>query len=826
MTFKRTLLAASVATLCSVPTHASLLFSEYLEGSGNNKALELLNTSSDPVDLTAWEIQVYFNGNSNAGLTLNLSGTVAPGGHFVLTSSQADATILAVADQTTSAGLFNGDDAVTLLNGGLVVDSIGQVGVDPGSYWGDDTRTQNTDLRRRDNTPDNDPYNAYEPATYFDAFPLDDFSDLGTNGSNPGEPTDPGEPGNTDLTCGEPATLISAIQGQVDLSPVNGEAVEIEAVVTGVFNDEDGFGGFYIEEEAGDRDSLAVTSEGLFIYAPDADAAVDVGRAVRIAGTVTEYDGLTELGNVTGIVDCGSGELPAPATISLPWSSLDAPEAFESMRVSPDSPLVVNDTYDLGRYGSLTLGSSRHFIPTNVASPGSAAMAIQEANLLDRVILDDGSNRQNPAVVPYPSPALSATMTVRGGDEVDNLVAVLEYRFGEWRLQPLAAPEFIATNPRMDSPELAAGGNLVVASFNVLTFFNGDGLGGGFPTARGADNAEELQRQTDKLVSAIQATEADVVGLMEIENDGYGPESAIHELADALGSEWSVIDPGLDQLGGDEIAVGFIYRTDRAEPVGDAAVLASAPFQDLNRQPLAQTFRPLGSDDGVTLVVNHFKSKGCGEASGANADQGDGQGCWNPTRVQAATALANWLDSDPTGTGEQDQLIIGDLNSYAMEDPITTLTNRGYTDLVNRFEGERAYSYVFFGEAGYLDHALASAELKDKVLDATVWAINADEPRALDYNTEFKSPQQQADWYSSAPWRASDHDPVIVALDLAARPDELIGDLNGDGRVDGRDLVRFLLAGLFGQQDQLDLNGDGRVNGKDLRTILAAIRQA
>ena len=160
MTFKRTLMAASVAALCTAPAHASLLFSEYLEGSGDNKALELLNTSAAPVDLSAWEIQVYFNGSSSAGLTLNLGGTIPPGGHFVVASAQADAAILAVADQTTGAGLFNGDDAVTLLNGGLVVDSIGQIGADPGSYWGDDIRTQNADLRRRDNTPDNDPYDA------------------------------------------------------------------------------------------------------------------------------------------------------------------------------------------------------------------------------------------------------------------------------------------------------------------------------------------------------------------------------------------------------------------------------------------------------------------------------------------------------------------------------------------------------------------------------------------------------------------------------------------------------------------------------------------
>ena len=825
MNVKQTALAIAVSATLAGPGQAALVISEYVEGSGNNKAIELLNTGADVVDLTAWELQVFFNGSETAGLTVNLKGSVAPGSHFVFAHSAADPAILAVADQTTGAGLFNGDDAVTLLNGGAVIDSIGQVGADPGSAWGSgDTRTQNTTLRRKPGSePDTNPFDSYDPAFTFEGFPQDSFDDLGAGGNDgdPGDPTDPTPP---DLTCGAAATPISAIQGVGDTSPMIGETVVIEAVVTGVFNGDGGLGGFFLEEEAADRDDDPLSSEGLFVYTPD--AAVASGQQLRIAGEVTEYGNLTELTAVSAMELCGNGELPPAVSLTLPWTSNQAAETFEAMRVRFTEPLTVNDNYDLGRYGSLTLGSDRQFIPTNVVAPGADAALVAELNARDRLILDDGSNRQNPAQVPYPTPQLSASQTVRAGDQITDLQGILDYRFDEWRLQPTAAPGFVASNPRNIAPALADRGNLVVASFNVLNFFNGDGLGGGFPTARGADTAEELQRQTAKLVSAIQALDADIVGLMEIENDGYGDTSAIAELAAALGGNWAYVDPGLPLLGNDAIAVGFLYRSDRVATEGDAATLSAVPFDELNRQPLAQTFRPLDGDDGLTVVVNHFKSKGCGDADGANADQGDGQGCWNPVRTQAAQALAGWLAGDATGTGEEDVLIIGDLNSYAKEDPIQALANSGYTDLVARFVGEQAYSYVFYGQAGYLDHALANGPLLAKVVDATVWHINTDEPRALDYNTEFKTPQQQAELYAADAYRASDHDPVILALTMVTESPQERADVNGDGKVNGRDVARFILAYLFGRADVegYDVNGDGRVNGDDLVAIIQALR--
>jgi hypothetical protein len=135
-------------------------------------------------------------------------------------------------------------------------------------------------------------------------------------------------------------------------------------------------------------------------------------------------------------------------------------------------------------------------------------------------------------------------------------------------------------------------------------------------------------------------------------------------------------------------------------------------------------------------------------------------------RTNAANLLRTWLASDPTGTGDPDVLIVGDLNSYAMEDPIRALTNNGYTDLARSQIGTNAYSYAFDGQWGTLDYALASTSLNSQVTGVTEWHINADEPTVLDYNTNFKTAGQVSSLYNADQFRVSDHDPVIVGLNL------------------------------------------------------------
>jgi uncharacterized repeat protein (TIGR01451 family) len=559
---------------------------------------------------------------------------------------------------------------------------------------------------------------------------------------------------------------IHLIQGGGSTSPLNGYTdLLIEGIVVGDFqHTSDELGGFYLQEEDVDVDGDPATSEGIFVY--DNGFGIDVaeGDRVRVQGDVNERDGQTELRHITYVQVYGSGLSVTSADIALPVDTAGYLERFEGMLVTSADDLYVTEHYNLARYGEVWVSvGARLYNPTHLTTPGAAANALQDLNDRSRLLIDDGSQISNPAVVPY----LAADSTLRLGDSASGLLGALGEGSEAYRLQPVAPPTFTRANPRTTAPD-DPGGTLKVASFNVLNYFNGDGLGGGFPTERGADTLEEFLRQRAKIITATVAMDADVIGLMEIENDGYGPQSAIQDLVNGLNDAtapgtYAFIDPGLAQVGTDAIAVGLIYKPAAATPVGDAQILDSSvdpTFIDTKNRPvLAQTFEHNATGERLTIAVNHLKSKGSSCNDVGDPDTGDGQGNCNLTRTSAATALVNWLAGDPTGSGDPDSLIIGDLNAYAMEDPITAIKNGGYTNLVEAYMGADAYSYVYAGQAGYLDHALANDSLAPQVAGATIWHINADEPRALDYQ-DYNPPYL----YAPDAYRASDHDPVIVDL--------------------------------------------------------------
>jgi predicted extracellular nuclease len=165
----------------------------------------------------------------------------------------------------------------------------------------------------------------------------------------------------------------------------------------------------------------------------------------------------------------------------------------------------------------------------------------------------------------------------------------------------------------------------------------------------------------------------------------------------------------------------------------------------------------------MTVVVNHLKSKGSSCESSGDPNTGDGQGNCNATRSNAATALADWVNNDPTGSGDPDVLVIGDLNAYLMEDPLTALKDAGLTSLLEAKPDP--YSFIFDAKAGALDHALVTPSLAGQVRETIEWHINADEPQLLDYNLENGRDASLFD--PSSPFRASDHDPIIIGLDLS-----------------------------------------------------------
>jgi predicted extracellular nuclease len=463
---------------------------------------------------------------------------------------------------------------------------------------------------------------------------------------------------------------------------------------------------------------------------------------------------------------------PAVSTIELPVASLDTWESVEGMLVSIPETLTVSETFTLGRFGELLLSSGGRLAqPTNVVAPGAAANARQALNDRNQILLDDGNNQQNIDPTLYPGGGLSAANTLRVGDRLNALTGVLEQRFGVYRVQPVGAIAFEKANPRPMEPA-AVGGTIRVASFNVLNYFNGDGAGGGFPTSRGATTAGEFARQRAKTIAAVKAINADIVGLMELENDAP-PNSAIEDLVAGLNAAtdpgtYAFIDTGI--VGTDAIRVGLLYKPSSVTPFNSYAILDSSVnplFVDtLNRPSLAQTFTQNTSGKRLTVVVNHLKSKGsdCNDVS--DPDTGDGQGNCNLTRTNAAKALVQWLATDPTGAADPDVLLIGDMNSYAKEDPITEMTGAGFVDMIAEQLGAGAYSYVFDGQSGYLDHGLVSGVLAPRVTGVAEWHINADEPVALDYNVEFKTANQLNTFYAPDAFRSSDHDPVVLGINL------------------------------------------------------------
>lgn len=816
--------------------HAEPFISEYVEGSSNNKALEIYNPADVALNLTGYSIKVFSNGAVTAGKTVTLSGTLAAKSTLVLTdagtAAQPVASALAAkSNMTIGSGNFNGDDAIALYKGTDLIDVFGQIGVDPGTSWGGNSNfTHDRTLVRKSSVVQGDANgsNAFDPSVEWDFYAKDDFSNLGSH-SGSGTGGDGGgvviPPVGPEIgSCGDSATLISAVQGAGAASAEAGKTVVVEAVVSRVT----AFAtGFYIQEEASDSDNNPATSEGIFVYN---DAALDypaVGDKVRVLGKVEEYFTKTQIRR-TGLTACGTATPVQPVSVTLPVSTLNDWESLESMQVTFPQQLVVADHYNLGTYGELTLAPQRLFTPTNQFRPGSAeALAMASQNSRSKIVLDDLANGKNPASIIYPAPGLNMNNPVRVGDAVNaNLSGILDYSFSAWRLLPAGTVQFTANNLREEQPVLRNLGSLKVTSANVLNYFNGDGLGGGFPTSRGASTALEFERQADKIVAALSAINADVVGLMEIENDGYGNTSAIVDLVNRLnqqlgaGTYQFVQVPGSTALGTDEISVGMLYKPAKVTPLGNAVTTNSGVFGYGNRQPLVQSFTQKSNNEVFTFAVNHFKSKGSCPSGSTNPDRDlkDGQSCWNATRVQAANELTAWLASNPTGSADKDVLIMGDLNAYAKEDPIHTLVGKGFVNLVEKFQGNRGYSYLFGGESGYLDHALASSALSAQVTYAMEWHINADETTLFDYNMEDKTAQQQADFYQPTPFRGSDHDPVVVELALKTNNP---ADLDKDGDVDNNDITLFnnLLKSGVKLGLEYDFNKDGVVSSSDARAM-------
>ncbi|SEO17274.1 ExeM/NucH family extracellular endonuclease, partial [Palleronia pelagia] len=632
--------------------------------------------------------------------------------------------------------------------------------------------------------------------------------------------------------------LISTIQGSGATSTMVGESVRVQAIVTRLASN-----GFFLQEEDGDSDLDATTSEGIFVFT-GSTPSVSAGDLVEVAGTVDEFSGATQIDSVTGITTLSTGNaLPTAVVYALGETDPDIRESLESMRIElvsgTDDPITVVTNFNLDRYGEIVVAPGNQYQPTQLFDAQTETTQVQELiaqNADNQFIIDDGLSRsisnQNPDEFRFIPVSDAQDLndngyldagddftadgpTLRLGSEMTGpVLGILTEADGDYKMVvdgTLPIDQSTNTGAR-DATAPDVGGTLSVASFNVLNYFTTLG-------ARGADSTFDFERQETKIVAAIRALDADIVGLQEIENNGFGPGSATATLVDALNEAegadvWSAVDPtGTgSSIGTDQITTAMIYRNDAVTEVAsdfivfteasnDATSDAAAPLGFLNdpgqrnRPAVAATFEETGTGERVTVVSNHFKSKGDsglaslleeapgllarGEITQAeydafvndpNVEQGNGQGYWNQVRTDAATELKAWLE----GTGvdsyadgaisDPDYLILGDLNAYAQEDPVQVFTDDpDYDDLVDTFIGQdSAYTFVFDGQRGSLDQGIASSTLTSQVTGAAEWHINADEPDLLNYSSEFTDPA----FYEPSLFGASDHDPLIIGLEL------------------------------------------------------------
>ncbi len=558
----------------------------------------------------------------------------------------------------------------------------------------------------------------------------------------------------------------------------------VRGVVTAVYPDLNP-AGYYVQNEAADADGNPATSDALFVAQTNPTATV--GDRLALSGTVQEDSSFPSYGQA--VLTAATATVLATGVARPAFALLDNAtfvpatdaEAVEGMRVRFAAPVSVSDVGAVRSRGELRLSlRGPVYQPTQLIDPNdnpasgttssgntnaAAVTAYGAANTAKLLLLDDGRATANPAPTPYLDPALG---TVRVGSTVADLRGILAFGGNQWRVQPLPgadAPAVVVRRPAV--PAFARVPDARVASFNIENYFNGNGLGQGFPTSRGALTYADFRRQRAKILVALAQLNADAVALMEVENDGTGPQSAVQDLVNGLNQAagagtYSFVNDGgtTRQAGnGDAIHCAIIYKPARLQPVGPALLALGGPFE---RPPLAQVFatRPAAGTvpaDTFALVANHFKSKASG--SGANADQGDGQGPSNLRRRQQAVALAQFITATVVPAGNARVLTVGDYNAAFEEDPMDVLRAAGLVPGT----GATSTSYVFSGQRSALDHALYTAALVGRA-EVLRWGINGEEPAFLDYADAGSATD------TTSVFRTSDHDPILIGLTLRGRP--------------------------------------------------------
>ncbi len=895
---KKSVLATTIGALVAFNASADVVITEYVEGSGYKKAIELFNAGTETADLSNYKLGYYSKGSTLMGET-PLAGTLAAGQTLVVVhdDAQNDMELPETVNQVRLPVSMNGDDTVALFKDGVEFDVVG---TKDSSSWGKDKTFQRLDCdpstvwivdnweQKAKDTFDDLGIFAHGPDLNTDTVPWTPIEDTATpvdntdtvpwtpidDNATPVDNTDtvPWTPiddnatpvDNTDTVPWTPiddnatpvdntdnGTQIGDLQGEGWHSPYTDVAAEkytsdevftVEGVVVGIQSNEfkkELEQGFWLQDLDGDGNPK--TSDGIFVIADTSQ--VRKGMKLQVTANVTENYGFTTLTSPqVSVIQENVQYTAVPLRVLESDENFDATlERYEGMLVEFDnaSDMVVTRTfgfdYDRFRNNMVVAHGEVNYTPNQKYAPNSdEALAQQKENEQNRIVVESHDKAASGELPWYPTFGLdngsgTSDNYIRIGDKIDGLEGVVGYARNEFRfyVENVAnAQTFTHVNDRTEAPVINRG-DLTVGTFNVLNYFNSpfggdcnplaanprDSVKGGDCSNRGASNYDEFEQQAAKIVKAIHALDADIIGLMEIENNGFGPLSAIANLVERLNDGKPSVehyafvqDPAYNRVGKDAIANQVIYKPAKVKletlriidmPRQEAPAAGKENGKNAQRDAITPTFQVLATGDKVTVAVNHFKSKGstCWEdVALQDSKDVDGQGSCENFRVSAAYHLGKTLENI-----EGYKLVLGDLNAYGSEDPISVLTNRdklpeGYvisaardtwvgndalhgengaviTDsfgYVNAVEEKHpgSYGYSFNDAVGTLDYILVDSELAKLVVDAQEWNINAVESTLFEYKKQHTgSFKKFNDIY-----RSSDHDPGIVSISFSGKP--------------------------------------------------------
>ncbi|HAU8253451.1 TPA: ExeM/NucH family extracellular endonuclease [Vibrio vulnificus] len=899
MNKKMTLLAGAISSVLSGAALADIndiIITEYVEGSASNKAVEISNigTSNYTFDGT---LSLYYSSYKNViknskGQNVLEGITLAPGKSIVVVNGDSstelrqyverlggkDALVVAgTYDQVQHSAMnFNGDDAVWLGVGSDasgVKDIFGNYGHSGDKIWADQT------MRRKSGSK---PSTTYQEAEW-EKLSINAFGGLGHPTDVNDEPLPP-PPANLPCTDAEGTVshkTIGEVQGEGYSSPLieSGYTSKDEYLVTGVVSAvaTSLVKGFYLYDD--NADGNVKTSDGVFVKTSGAVSKDMIGQQICVRAKVNEDYGMTTLlptGNIWEVKNSTPVEVTPVKVERIDSdddtfrSTLERLEAMPVVLVEDMDAAEGNQDMRVSRTFSFDYSAKRNNMVIAYKRPnpqpnqdhvaGSDAAKAQTAQNKDYRIVVESDEKPADGKIPYYPEFASDPHNnyIRINDSVVGMTGVLHYSYNEFRLIPTAnvtKANFVHNTPRTSSPVIKEsygddGFTIKVATQNVLNYFNSPygGHDNQFGDNRGAESQQEFERQQAKIVEAIYGLDADIVGLMEVENNGFGDFSAIRELLEAINAKYykenykdrfaresihnryvfvgfdkngdQVLDQ-FDTIGSDAITTGIIYRPSKVSviagkvipmPWQDAPMIVDAdgkPVVDgkgelaesgknYQRNTVAATFRVLNTGKQLTVSVNHLKSKGStcwDDYVGTKAVDDDAQGSCENFRV----ASTYHLGQEMAKIGG-DQIVLGDMNSYAHEDPMLVLTSNptkkalkaaDYIKVGNKWQfnseqgpvitqtfgfinavdyktpaGETSWSYSYNDEVGSLDHLLITSSLKSRLVDAVDWHINAPESTLFDYSNKYKGgdSNEANPFYKADAFRSSDHDSALVTI--------------------------------------------------------------